>query len=116
MDDDGVDYAMGISIHAPRAGARLRHGGQHPAQDLDFNPRAPCGGATGGGDRGQPPAGISIHAPRAGARREAFWPELTPQPFQSTRPVRGRDGIAATVATPTTIFQSTRPVRGRDAT
>ena len=67
MQVSGFRIYFLISIHAPRAGARLFHKQLSPSI-IDFNPRAPCGGATGF------PAGraftgcISIHAPRAGAR------------------------------------------------
>ena len=57
-----------ISIHAPRAGAR--HFAKENRRWTDnFNPRAPCGGATLHMEIPKIHEGISIHAPRAGARQ-----------------------------------------------
>ena len=104
----------GISIHAPRAGARLRFSCFTPHRPGYFNPRAPCGGATLSGEKltkksgnfnPRAPCGgatdvndatavrnfISIHAPRAGARPRRAPADSSPGIFQSTRPVRGRD-------------------------
>ena len=102
----------------------------------NFNPRAPCGGATLASVPDDAQGGISIHAPRAGARHKQRARKAWAKLFQSTRPVRGRDQIkqgaaryvdisihapragARQIGFPvflsTDTFQSTRPVRGRD--
>ena len=103
-----------ISIHAPRAGARLTAPkfmwsredfnprapcggatriGKKPEirPPVNFNPRAPCGGATGSAGGTTSFMGISIHAPRAGARLTRWLILSQTLSFQSTRPVRGRD-------------------------
>ena len=147
-----------ISIHAPRAGARpvdsafimwmaifqstrpVRGRDAIPLRIVDrmenFNPRAPCGGATLASVPDDAQGGISIHAPRAGARHKQRARKAWAKLFQSTRPVRGRDQIkqgaaryvdisihapragARQIGFPvflsTDTFQSTRPVRGRD--
>ena len=56
---------IGISIHAPRVG------GDHwfeasKAENLDFNPRPPCGGRRPRNRLEDPLWIISIHAPRVG--------------------------------------------------
>ena len=131
-----VVIIIGISIHAPHAG-RDGHGGQHPAQDLDFNPRAPCGArrvpsgcwslshwdfnprAPCGARRliGRPQHivdRISIHAPHAGRDDTVYKPPCASNPFQSTRPMRGATPAGTSInAIPG--FQSTRPMRGATA-
>ena len=57
----------------------------------NFNPRAPCGGATHPVQVLVEGHGISIHAPRAGARLVRYYGPDYDNLFQSTRPVRGRD-------------------------
>ena len=125
-----------ISIHAPRAGARLWHRSRtmrrgvfqstRPVRGRDnisqfivslplyFNPRAPCGGATSSDILSDMRKIISIHAPRAGARLAGGALRSFRSGFQSTRPVRGRDSMLTTLPPSVTLFQSTRPVRGRD--
>ena len=61
------------------------------AAQYNFNPRAPCGGAT-----------------------RKTWGYLRKNEFQSTRPVRGRDPLIGDCKVVVDRFQSTRPVRGRD--
>ena len=127
----------GISIHAPRAGARqasftawamcrLIFQSTRPVRGRDlsrpsgydckqyFNPRAPCGGATSTSEASNPRMFISIHAPRAGARQAMCNRRAANNIFQSTRPVRGRDYPLIRCKRLYAIFQSTRPVRGRD--
>ena len=77
-----------ISIHAPRAG-RDKTWEKVTVQEIDFNPRAPCG-ARPGGD----PVMLRLKA------------------FQSTRPVRGATGGGQEPLHGGNQFQSTRPVRG----
>ena len=99
-----------ISIHAPHAGRDTRWSSVGSAR-ADFNPRAPCGARRHPQSHPAGSGAISIHAPRAGAtaaRRR--WP-LTIV-FQSTRPVRARQGLSAQVKE-LKEFQSTRPVRAR---
>ena len=64
-------FGIAISIHAPHAG-RDRGRGRQGHADEDFNPRAPCG-----------------------ARPLPLPNPLRPQPFQSTRPMRGATGGSA---------------------
>ena len=146
-----------ISIHAPRAGARLGQqlktlgteifqstrpvrgrdfakqnytmldnlfqstrpvrGRDHLPGDLlrrkkNFNPRAPCGGATvGHGDQAGRKS-ISIHAPRAGARPGRQDTAVHFLAFQSTRPVRGRDGFSCVPQPSSVDFNPRAPCGG----
>ena len=134
---DGSDGAMAmISIHAPRAGAR-----QHVADSIkpgkvfqstrpvrgrdcnvnvlgcshiDFNPRAPCGGATSASRAACPIAPISIHAPRAGARRRCKAGSTAWTDFNPRAPCGGATLWCRNCKAIHLVFQSTRPVRGRD--
>ena len=124
-----------ISIHAPRAGARLpcyipQHGhtqfqSTRPVRGRDrpaalesqasgnFNPRAPCGGATRSITSAPHPRLISIHAPRAGARPGLFIAfAAIISLFQSTRPVRGRDCISLRTAPKGRYFNPRAPCGG----
>ena len=55
-----------ISIHAPRAGSD-GGGGEITSEDINFNPRSPCGERRIPRSLGVIKGDISIHAPRAGS-------------------------------------------------
>ena len=103
---------------------------------INFNPRAPHGGATDGTSTIYKIPRISIHAPRMGARLLRVSRNAAALAFQSTRPAWGRDdsitspqlssrisihaprmGARQGDAVPSEMagsFQSTRPAWGRD--
>ena len=54
-----------ISIHAPRVGGDA-HAGAKYLEEVDFNPRPPCGGRRINHAALPATRGISIHAPRVG--------------------------------------------------
>ena len=109
--------------------------GYYKLDDIDFNPRAPCGArrSSGSGAPGRrkisihaPHAGrdlsnsavacsktsISIHAPHAG-RDSSARPRVRYRfQFQSTRPMRGATKAPQHRYLFLTKFQSTRPMRG----
>ena len=112
-EESETSLPHGISIHAPRMGARrlkaridkYRKAFQstRPAWGRDslaiiryvstphFNPRAPHGGATEWKMMTRLPFYISIHAPRMGARLVPYRVTARNIAFQSTRPAWGRD-------------------------
>ena len=57
-----------ISIHAPRAGGDAQRQASR-SNELNFNPRPPCGGRRIAIERSETKKEISIHAPRAGGDR-----------------------------------------------
>ena len=123
-----------ISIHAPRAGARLLsytvtlspkkfqstrpvRGRDHSAHFCslfggDFNPRAPCGGATSSNREFILRKRISIHAPRAGARRTNITPQSRLCNFNPRAPCGGATLVTAVMSFPIMNFNPRAPCGG----
>ena len=100
-----------ISIHAPRVG---RDDGQsHRNRDnIDFNPRAPCGARLPTCSAPPPLIAISIHAPRVGRDLAADTPVDARALISIHAPRVGRDRRAWRSDRQRPAFQSTRPVWG----
>ena len=64
-----VHTSLVISIHAPRTGSDATGSAPPPAQEQDFNPRSPHGGATTMTCNGHTYTVISIHASPHGERQ-----------------------------------------------
>ena len=71
MDRRGAACLSNISIHAPRAGSDGLSICTLHIIHLDFNPRSPCGERLTGDDIAAAAQRISIHAPRAGSDAKA---------------------------------------------
>src|SRR5690625_2589923 len=110
-----VGVHLGVSIHAPRVGARLARSICMVISPRGFNPRAPRGGATRTARRHRlHRTGFNPRAPRGGAT--FWWRSVTVQVLVSIHAPRvGARPTPNKVARMDTLFQSTRPAWGRDA-
>ena len=100
---------------SPRGGATLKDKHDVRVVVVDFNPRSPRGGATHFLIYFSPPKFISIHAPHEGERHrqsyEYFWYSKY---FNPRSPRGGATAAIVLLIRSTHRFQSTLPTRGSD--